>query len=98
LIELWNDTYKSNANNRLRGHNDLAGRQQKIRSKNGLYLQSRNRPWTMFAVVDEFWGIGDKLVPDWESTMQQHKAEHQLNEPNATPYKLRSFFCIKAHL
>jgi hypothetical protein len=40
----------------------------------------------------------DKLVPDWESTMQQHKAEHQLNEPNATPYKLRSFFCIKAHL
>jgi Glycosyltransferase family 92 len=93
-IEVWNDTYNIETSNRLDGHYDLVARQQRFYSDCGLYLRSRNRTWTTFVDVDEFWAMDDKLVPDSESRMQQQGAIltlidelRKLNEPNTTLYK-----------
>jgi Glycosyltransferase family 92 len=89
-IEVWNDTYRINSND---GHADLVRRQERFYTDCGLYLRSRNRTWTMFIDVDEFWTIDENNVPDWKKRMGEHGAIlklidelRQLKEPNTTLY------------
>jgi Glycosyltransferase family 92 len=92
-IEVWNDTYGINTTDPLKGHEDLVLRQQKFYTDCGLSLRSRNRTWTMFIDVDEFWAIDETNVPDWKKRMGEHGAIlklidelRQLKEPNTTLY------------
>jgi hypothetical protein len=70
-IEVWNDTLNLDTTNTLKGHLDLEQRQTQFYSDCGLYLRARNRTWTMFTDVDEYWAIHEHVVPDWKSRMQQ---------------------------
>jgi hypothetical protein len=77
-VEVWNDTYGVNTNDTLTGHDDLVKRQGYFYSECGLYLRSRNRTWTMFIDVDEFWAIDETNVPDWKRRMREQGAILQL--------------------
>jgi Glycosyltransferase family 92 len=91
-IEVWNDTYGFNASDPIEGHRDLVHRQERFYPECALNLRSRNRTWTMFIDVDEFWAIDETNVPDWKKRMGEHGAilklidEVSQLEPNTTLY------------
>jgi hypothetical protein len=124
-IDVWNDGdfmtdalrefAKSKENSTDPGDGFLVHthRQETFYKQCAVHLQAKQRTWTIFSDVDEYWVINEDVVPDFDVRMQTSGAIlnlldeiRQVDHPNADIYKGQSiisvspigfYSCLPAH-
>jgi hypothetical protein len=108
-IDVWNDDdmmtdalrefAKSKENSSDPGDGFLVHthRQETFYKQCAVHLQAKQRTWTIFSDVDEYWVISEDVVPDFDVRMQTSGAIlnlldkiRQVDHPNADIYKGQS--------